>query len=623
MITTDRRFWPLFWTQFLGAANDNFFKNALVMLITYKNVELMGLNSASLVAMAGGIFILPYMTFSATAGQLADHFDKSSVIKVTKLTELIIMSLAAIGFVTQSYGLLLFVLFLMGAQSSFFSPVKFGSLPEILKEDELTLGNAFIGAGTFIAILIGTIAGGLSASLESAISITSIGIVIVSILGILTAWKQRKLKDAHSDVKIDYTFIRPTFEILRTTLKEKSVMHAILGISWFWFFGAAILSLLPALVKDLFYGSELVGTIFLATFTIGMGVGSFFCNKLSGKRVEVGMVPLAAVGMSLFLFDMFWVAGSWSGSKVGLLSVSEFFQQDGSIRILFDLLATTTFGGMFIIPQQAHMQRSARPKFLARTIAANNIWNSVFMVLAAVMLMVLHGLKISLPNILGIMAMANLIYSCLMFAFYSEETWRFIAQLLTKVMYDLDVDGEENIPGHGPVIVASNHVCFVDWLFIMAISPRPIRWVIDHTYYNIFPAKLFFKSAKLIPVATRKENPDLLDNAFAKMDTALDEERCLGIFPEGYLTRDGSLRKFQPGIKKIVDKTGARVVPIVINGAWGSYFSHSQPGAFKGTNIFSKRRIHLTILPSISPDEFCFKDLEGLISEKYEHEVDS
>jgi 1-acyl-sn-glycerol-3-phosphate acyltransferase len=591
------------------------------MLITYKNVELMGLNAASLVAMAGGIFILPYVTFSATAGQLADHYDKSLVIKVTKITELIIMSLAAIGFVTESYGILLFVLFLMGAQSAFFSPVKFGSLPEILEEDELTLGNAFIGAGTFIAILIGTITGGASAGLDDAVSITSAGIIIVSVLGIMTAWKQRRLKDEHESVKIDYTCVKPTIDILKTTFKEKNVMHAILGISWFWFFGAAILSLLPALVKDLFSGTAMVGTIFLATFTVGMGIGAFFCNKLSGKRVEVGMVPLAAVGMSIFLFDMFYTAGSWAHNPGRLLGIQEFFAQSGSFRVLFDLMATTIFGGMFIIPQQAHMQKSARPIFLARTIAANNIWNSVFMVLAAVILMVLHAMKVSLPNILGIMAMANLIYGILIYTFYAEEMWRFIAQLLCKVMYDLDVDGEENIPGKGPIIVASNHVCFVDWLFIMAVSPRPIRWVIDHIYYNIFPAKYLFKQAKLIPVATKKENPDLLDRAFDKMNLALDEERCLGIFPEGYLTRDGSMRKFQPGIKKIVDKTGAQVVPIVINGAWGSYFSHAGSGAFKGMNIFTKRKIHLTILPPIDSESFCFKDLEGLISERYNQET--
>lgn len=617
MITTDRRFWPLFWTQFFGAANDNFFKNALVILITYNSVELFGLGSSSLVAMAGGIFILPYVTFSATAGQIADHYDKSDVIKVTKITELIIMSLAAIGFITSNYLLLLIVLFLMGAQSSFFSPVKFGSLPEILDRDELTLGNSFIGAGTFVAILIGTIFGGLSASLEKATIITSIGVVIVSIFGILTAWKQRKLKDEHADVKIDYTFVKPTFEILKTTIKEKNVMHAILGISWFWFFGAAILSLLPALVKDLFFGSEMVGTMFLATFTVGMGVGAYFCSKLSGKRVEIGMVPLAAIGMTVFLLDLCYVSFNWQSNVTELLAPAEFFKQPGSIRAIFDLLMTTVFGGMYIIPQQAHMQRSARPKFLARTIAANNIWNSIYMVLAAVSLMALHAFNFSLAEIVGFLAVANALYGLIMYTFYREEMWRFVAQLICKVCYDIDVDGEENIPVEGPVVIAANHVSFVDWLFIMAVSPRPVRWVIDHRYYFIPVFKPLFKQIKLIPVATKRENEEILNQAFDHMRDALEENRCLGIFPEGYVTRTGGIGRFQPGIKKIVSKTGANVVPVIINGAWGSFFSHHGKGVFKGPNIFRKRRIHLTVLPTIDSETFCFKDLEGLISDKY------
>ena len=219
MITTDRRFWPLFWTQFLGAANDNLFKNALVILITYKNVELMGLDAKTIVAMAGAIFILPYVTFSATAGQIADHYDKSSVVKATKFSELIIMIIAAAGFMTESYGLLLFTLFLMGAQSAFFSPVKFGSLPEILEREEITLGNAFIGAGTFVVILIGTILGGISAANENALSITSLGIILASIVGIITAFKQKKIGISHERVDIDYTFIKPTIDILKLSFK--------------------------------------------------------------------------------------------------------------------------------------------------------------------------------------------------------------------------------------------------------------------------------------------------------------------------------------------------------------------------------------------------------------------
>jgi 1-acyl-sn-glycerol-3-phosphate acyltransferase len=617
MITTDRRFWPLFWTQFLGAANDNFFKNAMVILITYNSVELFGLGSASLVAAAGGIFILPYVLFSAIAGQLSDHYDKADVMKMTKITELIVMIMAAIGFFTANYTLLFVVLFLMGAQSAFFSPVKFGSLPEILKPSELTLGNAYIGGGTFVAILLGTIVGGVSASLENAIGVTSAGIVLVSVIGIWTSRNQQSLNDSHGDVKIDYTFFKPTYEILSTTWKEKNVMKAITGITWFWFFGAAILSILPALVKELFLGTEIVGTIFLATFTIGMGVGAYLCNRLSNKRVEVGMVPLATVMMSFGLLLMALVAGIYKAPQSELMAPALFFQQAEAVIALIGLFMITTFGGMFIIPQQAFMQKSARADYLARTIAANSIWNAIGMVLAAVLLMLLHAAHVSLPKILAIMAILNFSYAVVAYYFYREEMWRFVMQLACWIGYNIDVDGAENIPETGPVILASNHVSFVDWLFIMSVSPRPIRWVIDHFYYNRPGLKQFLDQGKLIPIATRRENSSLLENAFVRMQEALDDDRCLGIFPEGTLTRKGSMGRFQPGIKKIVDQTGAQVVPIVINGAWGSFFSHDGLGPLKGFSLFQKRKISLTILPPIEAENFCYKDLEGLMAKSY------
>lgn len=618
-ITKDRRFWPLFWTQFFGAANDNFFKNALVIMITYNSVELFGLGAASLVALAGGIFILPYVTFSATAGQIADHYDKADVIKITKISELIIMIMAAVGFFTSSYALLLVVLFLMGAQSAFFSPVKFGLLPEILDEHELTLGNAYIGGGTFVAILIGTILGGISASLPSAVLITSVGIIVVAGIGIWTASHQKKLNDNHSHVKIDYTFFKPTYEIMKRSLQEKKTLKAIIGISWFWFFGAAVLSLLPIMCKELFQGTEEVGTVFLATFTIGMGIGSVVCNKFSGSKVEVGMVPLAAVGMSLFLFDLFYVCLTWKYHFTELVGVSTFFKLDGSIRAVFDLCMVTVFGGMYIIPQQAYMQRNSAPEYLARTIAANNIWNSVGMVLAAGILMVLHGLKFSIAEIFGLIAVANLLFSFVLYLFYTEYMWRFIAQALSKIFWNIKVEGENNIPKTGPIIIASNHVSFVDWLFIMAVSPRPVRWIIDHTYYNLIGFRILFKHAKLIPVASRKENEDLLNHSFIRIFKSLEDGHCLGLFPEGFLTRDGQLRRFQPGIKKIVDHSKANVIPIVINGAWGSFFSH-QGGVFRGfkfSRIFKKRVITLHFLPAMSFEDFDFKVLEEEVAKVY------
>ncbi len=619
MLYKERKFWPLFWTMFLGAANDNVFKNALILLITYKNVSLFGLGAESLVAFAGGAFIFPYVLFSATSGQISDHYDKAKVIKVTKFTELAFMVVGALGFILESYGLLMLTLFFMGAQSSFFSPVKFSSLRTILKDEELTTGTALIGGGTFIAILIGTIIGGLAAAAPDATDTAAFAILIFAVLGVVTAHFQNKINDINNDVKIDYTFVKPTFQLLANSLKDKNSFRAIMGVSWFWLLGSFVLSVMPAIIKNVFYGSEMVASIFMATFTIGMGLGSWICSKLSGKRIEVGMVPLAAVGMSLAVFDLYYISTQWPVSITGLMAPAEFFAQPLAIRAITDLLLITIFGGNFYISQLTFMQHSSPIEKLARTIAANNIWNAIFMVFAAVSIIMLKKAGFTALDNLLILGVVNLIYAGISYWFFHEEMWRFVFDWITNILYKIEVVGEDNIPKEGRLVIAANHTSFVDWGVVMSLSPRPIRWVIDHRYYKIPGLKQFFMQGHLIPIATRKEDPELLDKAYSKLNDTLSEERCVGFFPEGWITRDGEPRKYQPGIKKVVEQTNAQVVPIVIKGLWGSFYSFSGKGVFKGIrwNIFKRRKIKIVVLPAIQPEEFCYKDLEERMIVEY------
>lgn len=614
-IFKDRRFWPLFWTQFLGAMNDNFFKNALVMLITYKSISLMGLSSASVVAMAGGVFIFPFFLFSATAGQIADRYEKATVIRYTKISEFLIMFVAALGFYFDSYQMLMFVLFCMGAQSAFFGPLKYGILPNLLKTEELVTGNAFVGGGTFLAILIGTIFGGLATTIEGASVVIGIGILLVSFIGILTSKKVINVNNADESIKVDYTFIKPTIDIIKLTAKNKKVFYSVLGISWFWFLGAAILSVLPGLVKDYFYGDQSVGTLFLATFTIGMGLGSFFCNKLSFKRVEVGMVPLAALFMGIFLFDMYLVGDSWQGASKELLSITGYLAEENSIRALIDLLLVSAFGGMFIIPQFAYIQHETPENEVSRIIAGNNIWNTIFMVVAAVLIMVMDSMGMTIPKILGIFAFVNIIFSFIIYYFvYSEEALRFLGWIIAKVLYKVEVKGRENMPQDGPYVIASNHVSFVDWILVMSVCPRPVRFVIDHTYYNAPMGPFWFDQARLIPIATRRESPEVLATAYEEMSKALEENHILGIFPEGYLTRNGKMRAFQPGLTKIIRRNPVPVIPLAIDGLWGSFFSHSGKGPLKGLpSIFKRRKVKLTIGEPMLPDQLDMKILETKI----------
>lgn len=612
LISSDKRFSPLFWTMFLGALNDNFFKNALVIIIAYKSITLMGLSSQALVAMAGGIFILPFFLFSATAGQLSDKLSKTQLVKYTKFTELLIMIVASVGFFTDNFYILLSTLFLMGTQSSFFGPLKYGIIPQLLKREELVSGNAVIGGGTFLAILVGTIIGGLSVTTESSTLFISAGIISVSLLGIISSLFLRHVDPVDSGVKPDFTFFRPTIDIIKITMKDKKIFHTCMGISWFWFFGAAILSLLPNLCKDIFHSSESVGTVFLASFTIGMGAGSFFAERLSQNRPEMGMVPLAALGMSIFLGDLSYSALHFTfDSSVPLYTIKEFFEQQYSIRSLLDLFLVSVFGGMFIIPQFTFLQDYAPRNILSRIIAGNNIWNAIFMVSAAVCIMVLSGFGISIPWIILILAGMNIIYFIYIYFQNSSVTLRFIFWMMSKFFYRVEIEGRENIPDEGPVVIASNHVSFVDWIMIMAACPRPVRFVIDHAYYYKTGVTFWLKQAHLIPIATKRDNPEILESAFAHIEAGLKNGDVIGIFPEGWITRDGKLRRFQPGIKKVVSMHPTVVVPMVIDGLWGSFFSFEGSGVLRGFKL-NKRSVKLKILKPVDSDNFDFKELEEI-----------
>lgn len=573
----------------------------------------MGLNSAALVAMCGGIFILPFFLFSATAGQLADKMSKTTLIRVTKVTEFAVMTLAATGFYFNNFNLLMIVLFLMGTQSAFFGPLKYGIIPQLISRDELVVGNAFIGGGTFLAILIGTILGGVAVSSPSATIVTAIAVLSISGLGIVSSFLVQNCEPVDRSVRPDYTFFKPTLDIIKLTMKDKNIFQACMGISWFWFIGAAILSLIPSLCKDVFMGSETVGTLFLATFTIGMGIGSFLAERLSQNRPEVGMVPIAAVMMSLFLADMAYCAGQFSApSGDALLGFKEFFNYDYSLRAIIDLLLVSIFGGTYIIPQFTFLQDYTPRNILSRIIAGNNIWNAIFMVSAAVLIMVLSSLSVSIPEIFFIIAGLNFVFSFYLYFTNSSVTVRFICWFLSKTMYRLKIEGRENIPDEGAVIIACNHVSFIDWILIMSASPRPVRFVIDHAYYYAKGMRFWFKQAHLIPIATKREDPEILNQAFLDMKTGLEEGHVLGIFPEGWITRDGKMKKFQPGIKKITSMHPTVVVPMVIQGLWGSFYSFEGKGVMKGFSL-KRRRVTLKILPAISAEDFDLKKLEELV----------
>lgn len=572
-----QRFYPLFWTQFLGAFNDNFLKNALVILITFKTSAILGIPSSQMVAVAGGIFILPFFLFSATAGQLADKREKSQLIRLIKIAEIAIMLLAALGFMTEHFEFLLLVLFLMGLHSTFFGPIKYSILPQHLNENELVGGNALVEAGTFLAILLGTIAGGILISVEHGPLLVSVGLICVAGLGWLTSLGVPEAKAVAPKLQVQWNPIPPTLEIYRSTRKNRTVFLSILGISWFWFFGGSFLSLFPPYCKDVLKTDESVVTLFLATFSIGIGVGSLLCERLSRKSLELGLVPLGSIGITLFASDLYWTGiPSWIGNDIGTaaaINAAQFLQQSSGLRIILDLLLMSIFSGFFIVPLYTLIQERADVSYRSRIIASNNILNALFMVLSAGVILVMMRLELTIPQMFLALALMNAVAAIYIYTLLPEFLIRFIIWILANIMYRLKINGDDRIPKQGAAILVCNHVSFVDWMIISAGIKRPIRFIMDHGYAKSAFTRLLLKQGKVILIAPAKENPELLKAAFTQAAQELRDGALVCIFPEGTITKDGKLNPFRSGVEKILAETPVPVVPMALRGLWGSFFS--------------------------------------------------
>ncbi|MBI1362515.1 MAG: MFS transporter [Proteobacteria bacterium] len=409
-----RRFLPLFLTQFLGAFNDNVFKNALLLMVTFKYAAF-GLSAdavVSMVALASGIFILPFFLFSATAGQMADKFEKARLIRATKILEVIVMTTAAVGFYTSNLWVLMSLLFLMGAQSALFGPLKYGILPDHLSEDELMGGNALIETGTFLSILLGTIAGGLLVMLEPNGPVIVAGIVItVAVLGWIASCFIPPIREDQrsADLVISPNFVTETFRVMKASTVNKRVFMAIVAISWFWLVGATFLGQFPPLTKDFLGGNEQVVTLLLAAFSVGIGVGSMLCNKLSGGHPRTSFVWKGALGLTVFTLgfcaSVFCLPAS-AGAEQSILA----FLGGGLLHwlVLANLIGIAICGGIFIVPLYVVLQHDSEKSETARTIAANNVVNALFMVASAIAVMGLLAVGLNLLHIFALVGVANL-----------------------------------------------------------------------------------------------------------------------------------------------------------------------------------------------------------------------
>ncbi len=609
-----KRFTPLFITQFLGAFNDNLYKNALIILLTFQSAQWSELKPELLANLAAGIFILPFFLFSATAGQLADKYDKAWLARLTKILEIIIMLVAVAGFVWHSFNLLLVALFLLGLQSTLFGPIKYAILPQHLTNSELLGGNGVIEAGTFIAILLGTIGGSLLAgNLENQLWLGLVA-VLIAICGYLSSRHIPSAPAINNTIKLDLNFIRQTNQCIKFAKQERSVFLSILGISWFWLYGSVLLTQLPFFSKNILGGSESASTLLLAVFTLGIGLGSALCERMSNQQVEIGLVPFGSIGLTLFGLDIFLAAPASTSESA--LSLALVLQQPLTWRICFDLFMLGIFGGFYIVPLYALVQLRSKAQERARIIAANNVLNALFMVIGAIAAAILLKLGLTIPQLFMLAALCNALVAIYIYSLVPEFFIRFMAWLLIKLVYRLDCSGRQHIPEQGAALLVCNHVSFADAVILMGASPRPIRFVMDHRIFKTPVLGFIFRHSKAIPIAPAKENQQLMQQAFIDIDEALANGELVAIFPEGAITRDGELQQFRPGVTRILDTRPTPVIPMALSGLWGSFFSRIDGKAMTRPlrrGAFS--RISLQIGAPISAEQATPEHLQHIVKQ--------
>jgi len=586
------RFLPFFLTQACGAFNDNVFKNALMLLLAFTAANALPWDTDLTMNLAAGLFILPFLLFSATAGALADSMCKTRLIRALKLVEIVLMILSAVAFYFQQYVMLLGLLFFMGAQSAFFGPAKYAILPQLLSDKELLAGNAWVEMGTFVAILLGTICGGLLVGLTDAPLWVAIVVVIFALLGYLLSRKIPAVGVVDAAERFRFAPWRQTRATVSISYQNRTLYLSIMAISWFWFLGASYLTQFPNFTKTVLGGDNTVVTALLVAFSVGVGVGSMLCERLSGDRVELGIVPIGAIGLTVFGIGLYLCSPAQQQADV--INLTQFLATAHGAWVLLNLTLIGIFGGLFIVPLYALLQQRAEPQQRARIIAANNIFNALFMVVSALAgIVFLSILDLAIAEYFLVLAIMNAVVAVYVFTRVPEFALRFVIYLLGHSMYRVKSRGLNHIPAEGAAVLVANHVSYVDALLIAGAVRRPVRFVMEKAIYDLPLANWLFKAARTIPICSKQKNEAVYDAAFASIKRELEQGNLVCIFPEGRLTKTGEIDSFRPGIERILAQTPVPVVPMALQGLWGSFFSHHGKGAFKFKGRFwSKISLH-------------------------------
>ncbi|HEX9905151.1 MAG TPA: acyl-[ACP]--phospholipid O-acyltransferase [Propylenella sp.] len=564
-----RRFAPLFWAQFFGAFNDNFFRQATALLVAYRLGSSTGLSPASLVPLATATFVAPFILFSAFAGQLADFLDKAVVARSLKLAEIVLMTLAGIALISGSMAALFSVLFLMGAQSALFGPVKYSLLPTHLRDDELIQGNALIEGATFLAILIGSLLGGALIGTDRGIAMLGVALCAIAVLGYVAARFIPPAPPVATVPRPSLNIVRSTRELVAAAHRHRSVWLSILGISWFWTVGAILLSLLPAIAKDLLGGAESLASYFLGVFSIGIGAGSMLCARWLGGEITPRHVPFASIGISLLLFVLASVLSALPTPVAESQGLQTVLAGAGSwsLTIVLFLLAATA--GFYAVPLFAVLQHSAPEEAKARMIGANNVLNASMMAVGMVVVAILSsGLHLPIAGIVVLLALLNLVATAIIVHLLSRLVLKAITRALLGTIYRVEVRGIENFAKAGNrKMVVANHASFLDGAMLAAFMPSEPIFAVSAHVAKTWWARPLLRLVDFAPIDST--NPLALKSLVREVEKG----RPLVIFPEGRLTVTGSLMKVYDGPGLVADKTAADIIPVRIDGLQHTFFS--------------------------------------------------
>ncbi|SDM07481.1 1-acyl-sn-glycerol-3-phosphate acyltransferases [Modicisalibacter muralis] len=608
-----RRFAPFFWTQALGAFNDNVFKNVLLLLLTFVAVPRYGWDTGLLNNLAAGLFILPFLLFSAWGGTLADRLDKRYLIRRLKLLELATMSVAALAVWFEQFGLLLALLFMMGTQSALFGPVKYAILPQHLAATELVRGNAWVNMGTFVSILLGTLLAGLLAALDGAASRGAIAATLigVALLGYLVSLGVPAAPSSDPG-RVSWQPLAGSMRVMHDAWRHPRVFRGLLGISLFWFLGACYLTQLPAWVRDVVNGGEAAVSFLLGAFALGVGGGALLCARLSAGRLEVGLVPLGALLISAAGLDL-----ALQPDIVGeRLTLGALVAIPGFWHMALDLALVGVGGGLYSVPLYTLVQVASRDDHRARMIAANNLLNALFMVIAAgfgIVMLTLIGT--SLHAFFVCLAVIPLLVGVGILTANPRSVLRLALFALMHVLYRLRFSGRSHIPTEGAALVVCNHVSFMDALILGGACPRPLRFLMDRPIYESPWLNWFFRIAGAIPVDSERRDPGGVRRALGEVSRALRDGEVVMLFPEGRLTTDGEVGRFRRGVDMILARDAVPVVPAALAGLWGSWTSHCGGKALSKRPRRFRARVRLVFGAPLSPRQAGRTTLEARVRE--------